>query len=170
MKRPRKWIDDPIASESLGWLLLDFLEYYGVEPPVPERPPPELPPVSQDAGDPTLTPATTASELPTVPEGDKKAGNVPKAEEEGEIPQGEISVEPEVVEDVAEETCDPSKGFPYMTHYICVREGTLLSKKKKDWSREKAWENGRLSIECLVNPGQFSRISTRQFDDGVREL
>ncbi|KAI6154147.1 hypothetical protein BKA82DRAFT_2768110 [Pisolithus tinctorius] len=27
--RPQSWIDDPIGSESLGYLLLDFMEHYG---------------------------------------------------------------------------------------------------------------------------------------------
>lgn len=160
MKRPQKWIEDPVSSESLGWLLLDFLEYYGVEPRVPERAPRELPPVSQDIIDLTSTPTPSPNEHLPIPKCDGTPVNEPEAAEEGEVPKGEHDTESEAVEaDPEEETFDPSNGFPYMTHYISVREGTLLSKKKKGWLKENAWENGRLCIECLVNPGQFSFVA-----------
>lgn len=151
-----------MASESFGWLLLDFLEYYGVEPRVPERPPRELPPVSQDIIDLTSTPTPPPSGPSPVSKGNDTPVNEPEAAEEGEVPKGEHNTESEAVEtDAEEETFDPSNGFPYMTHYISVREGTLLSKKKKGWLRENTWENGRLCIECLVNRGQF--VSSLKF-------
>lgn len=150
MQRSQNWIENPIASKSFGWLFLDFLEYYGVEPPVPEKPAEEqqvpsedaetriqadLPPVANEAS--SSTQNTVAKQtLPVA--GPSRVLTSTKSNG---------ATEDEVI-------FDASKGFPYITHYISVREGKLLLKREKGWLRDKPWENGRLSIECLVNKGQ----------------
>lgn len=88
-------------SESFGWLLLDFLEYYGVEPPVPGRPTLELPPVSP----------TSPDQPPPDHKNDDSPDSDSKVEEKGETAKSKPDSEPSVVEDVEEETVDPSKGF-----------------------------------------------------------
>lgn len=160
MKRPQKWIDDPMASESFGWLLLDFFDYYGVEPPVPERPTePEPKPTLEAAAPSTSQDSGPSNPNPADRESDGSSSSEDSDDEE-EKPEGSES-KLGAVDSEDEVEFDPTKGFPYMTHYISVREGKLLLKKEKGWLREKAWENGRLSIECLANPGMYVHLRVR---------
>lgn len=146
-ERPQDWIDDPIASKSFGWLLLDFLEYYGAEPPVPERPtvartkieePSTSDKLSESYSEPSASPQHSTSSMSSDDMDEVEQNQKAKPKEESSATEDEA-------------VFHPSKGFPYMTHYISVRKGTLLLKEDKGWLRENAWENGTLSIECLVN-------------------